>query len=167
MRTAGVASVGIILDMSGSVPLDELKQVMVAIADLPSPSISGIALTDVAVQHAGSREEILQLILSSKIFGGGTDFSKIADDAWKKIGCPPYLALISDGETVAWPARFRSSSCRTSSPSRNGQQEPPTVQSWPNGWFWLQTVSASPVMSLIRSFTPWKRMTFLSKCSSQ
>lgn len=106
MRTAGVASVGIILDMSGSVPLDELKQVMVAIADLPSPSISGIALTDVAVQHAGSREEILQLILSSKFFGGGTDFSKIADDAWKKIGCPPYLALISDGETVAWPARF-------------------------------------------------------------
>ncbi len=106
VQKAGVGTVGIILDMSGSVPLHELQQVMLAIADIPPSTISGIALTDTAVKHAGSRDEILSLILNKGIFGGGTDFSKIADDAWNQIGRPQHLALISDGETVAWPARF-------------------------------------------------------------
>ncbi len=106
LQGTGVSSVGIILDTSGSVPQSELHQVMVATADLPTSAISGIALTDTQVQKSGSRDEILYSILSSRNYGGGTDFSRIAEDAWKRTGCPPHLALISDGESARWPARF-------------------------------------------------------------
>lgn len=102
----GIASAGVIVDVSGSVPQDEIRMVAKALAALPSSFVPKVALTDMDVLFSGSKDEAVSKMVSGTIRGGGTDFKRVVSKAWAGMGNPPALVLISDGDSDRWPQPF-------------------------------------------------------------
>lgn len=102
----GIASAGVIVDVSASVPQDEIRMIAKALAALPSAAIPRVALTDMNVLFSGTKDDAVRKMTGGTVQGGGTDFARVVSRAWADMGQPPALILISDGESDWWPQPF-------------------------------------------------------------
>lgn len=102
----GISSAGAIVDVSGSVPEEEIRKVAKALAPLPASAVSMVALTDTDVLFSGSKDAAVSKMTTGRMRGGGTDFKRVVEKAWIAMNKPPALILISDGETPEWPKPF-------------------------------------------------------------
>lgn len=102
----GISQSGVIVDVSGSVPQDEIRKVAKALAAIPDSAVPMVALTDTRVVFSGPKEAAVSRMTNGQFVGGGTDFKKAVEEAWHAMNQPPALILISDGETSEWPKPF-------------------------------------------------------------